>query len=261
MPQPCTPWITAADVLDCCTVETTDEALFEDVAIQAPSVLFELSGRLFPGECGPKTVRPSCHSCACGYQILSRGHIVGPWDYGYPLAGMCDLCLVACAPSRIKLSGYPVRAIEEILIDGAVVPASDYTIYKGRYVTRLDDGRWPIRQNLTLADTEDNTFSISYTYGADPPELGVSAAAQLACEMYKECSGQSCALPKGTTRITRQGITIDRLAFTTWGFQNRTWRTGLPLVDTFLSAYNPSGLMRRSVFYAPGHRRYAQEFG
>jgi hypothetical protein len=32
-------------------------------------------------------------------------------------------------------------------------------------------------------------------------------------------------------------------------------------VDAFLNAYNSAGLKRRPVFYAPGHRRYAQPFG
>lgn len=271
MPQPCTAWISAEDVLDCCDVETTDESLFDSVATQASALLFELSGRQFPGECGPKTVRPPCDSCWCGYQVLSRGHIVGPWDWGYPLWGLCDFCLVSCSPSRVKLAGYPVREITEVKIDGVVLAASEYTIYQHRYLTRLNNAHWPHQQNLTLEDTEDNTFSVSYTYGADPPDIGVSAAAQLACELYKSCAGaQECALPKGVTRVTRQGITIEKLAFTNWAFtagrfaragRAPGWNTGLPLVDAFLSAYASSGLMRRPRFWAPGKRQYGQGFG
>lgn len=258
---PCTPWITGDDVADCCSVEVSSGAVFDLVAQQASDLLFELSGRLFPGECGPKTVRPPCDSCYCGYQVLSRGHLVGPWDYGYPYANLCDYCLVACAPSRVKLSGYPVREISEVKIDGVVLAASEYTLWKRRYVTRLNDARWPYRQDLTLADTEENTFSVSYTYGADPPELAIAAAGQLGCELYKACQGGTCALPVGVTRITRQGITIEKLAFTTWAFRERTWRTGMALVDAFLAATNPSGLKRRPVFWSPGKRQYAQRFG
>ena len=272
MSAPCSPWITGVDVLDCCSVEATDEALFEDAATQASALLFELSGRLFPGECGPRTVRPSCHSCSCGYQILSRGHIVGPWDWGGASWGMCDFCLVACAPSRVKLAGYPVREISEVLIDGDAVDPSLYTIHNRRYITRLDGGRWPTGQNLTLADTEDATFAISYTYGADPPDLGVAAAAQLGCELYRACAGggatAECALPAGVTRVTRQGITIEKLAFTTWAYtkgrfarsgRSSGWNTGLPLVDAFLNTFNSAGLTRRPVFYAPGRSQYAQQ--
>jgi hypothetical protein len=258
---PCAPWITGDDVAACCNVETSSGALFDLAAEQASDLLFELSGRQFAGECGPRTVRPACDQCWCGYQILSRGYVIGPWDYGYPLF-LCDTCLIACSPSMVKLAGYPVREITEVKIDSDVVPGTEYTLLNSRYLVRLNDARWPVQQDLTLADTEDNTFSISYTYGADPPDLGVSAAAQLGCELYKACNDTSdCALPVGTTRIVRQGVVIEKLAFTNWAFRDRTWRTGLPLVDAFLSAYNPSGLKRRPTFWAPGKRQYAQSYG
>lgn len=253
---PCTQWIDGDDVADCCSVESTSGAIFDTVAEQASDILFELSGRQFPGLC-EKTVRPEC-VCSCGYQILSRGHIIGPWDWGYPWWSFCDFCLVSCEPSLVKLSGYPIREISEVLIDGAALAADQYRVFRNRYAMRLDDGRWPVRQDLTLADTEEGTFSITYSYGADPPALGIAAAAQLGCELYKACNGETCALPAGTTRVINQGITIDKLAFTTWGFQNKEWRTGLSLVDAFLSTYNKAGLMRRPTFHAPGKRQYAQ---
>ena len=201
--------------------------------------------------------------------------MVGPWNYdGGAYASLCDYCTVSCAPSRIKLSGYPVRAISEVLVDGAVVDPSLYTIWKRRYLSRLDDGHWPYGQNLTLADTEEGTFSISYTYGADPPEIGMAAAAQLGCQIYNACPGAEssgeCVLPTGVTRVTRQGITIEKLAFTTWAFTRGRfarsgraagWNTGLPLVDAFLNTYNSNGLTRRPTIWAPGHRQYAQEMG
>ena len=259
---PCSDWIDGEDVAACCGVETSSGALFDDAAAQASALLYELSGRQFSGFCGPRTVRPSCDSCWCGYQVLSRGHVIGPWDYGYPLL-LCDSCLISCAPSRIKLAGYPVRAISEVKIDGAVVPPSEYTIWNDRYLTRLDDQRWPVAQDLTLADTEESTFAISYYYGTDPPALGVSAAAQLGCELYRACdvSSTDCALPAGTTRVTQQGIVIEKIAFTSWAFRDASWRTGLPLVDAFLNASNPAGIKRRPVFWSPGKRQYAQEFG
>lgn len=254
---PCSPWITGDDVAECCNVETTSGVIFDLVAEQAQDLLFELSGRQFAGTCGPRTVRPECESCWCGWQILSRGHIVGPWDYGYPL-DLCDSCLVACDPSRVKLAGYPVREITEVLIDGAVLAATEYALWNDRYLTRLNNTRWPRVNNLTLEDTEDGTWSITYTYGADPPALAIDAAAQLACELYKACAGDTCALPPGTTRQIRQGVTIERMAFTSWAFRDGSWRTGMLLVDAFLSTYNASGLKRRPVFWAPGKRQYAQ---
>ncbi len=258
---PCTSWITGDDVADCCSVETSSGVVFDAVAEMAEDLLFSISGRLFAGECGPRTVRPSCDECVCGYQILSRGYVIGPWDYGYPLM-LCDSCLVSCDPSLVKLAGYPVREVSAVMIDGDTVDPSEYRIFNDRYLQRLDSERWPISQNLTLPDTEDNTFSITYTFGADPPPLGVAAAAQLGCELYKACSSNNeCSLPSGTVRYTRQGVTVDKLAFTSWGYRDGRWATGLALVDAFLGSVNPSGLQRRPTVWAPGKRQYAQPWG
>jgi hypothetical protein len=259
---PCTPWITGDDVAACCNVETSSGALFDQAAAEASALLFELSGRQFAGECGPRTVRPPCDSCYCGYQILSRGYVIGPWDYGYPLLSYCDQCMISCAPSMVKLAGVPVREITEVLIDGDVVAADQYTLLNQRYLVRLDDQRWPVQQNLTQPDTEDGTFSITYTYGQDPPELGVSAAAQLGCQLYAACAGAGdCVLPAGTTRVIQQGVVVEKLAFTSWAFRMGEWRTGLGLVDAFLQAYNPAGIKRHPTFWAPGKRQYAQSYG
>ena len=146
-------------------------------------------------------------------------------------------------------------------INGDVVDAGEYRLDESRYVTRLNGSFWPSCQDLSLADDEEGTFSVTYTWGADPPDLGVQAAAQLGCEIYRACSNGSanCALPKGTTRVTRQGITIEKIAFTAWAYKGAKagWNTGLPLVDAFLNAYNRAGIMRRPTFWAPG-RRYAR---
>ncbi len=260
MAGPCSPWISGDDVAECCNVESSGGAIFDLVAEQASDLLFELSGRLYAGECGPRTVRPNCDSCYCGYQILSRGYVIGPWDYGYPLM-LCDSCLVACSPSLVKLAGVPVREITEVLMDGEILDPSEYALVNDRYLERLNNQRWPVRQNLTLPNTEEGTWSIEYTFGADPPALGIAAASQIACEMYKQCDGGACALPSGVTRLTRQGVTIDKLAFTSWGFREGRWATGLALVDAFLATVNPAGLQRRPTFWSPGKRQYAQGWG
>lgn len=259
----CSPWITGEDVAACCSVETSSGALFDNAAEVASELLYELSGRLYAGECGPRTVRPACDDCNCGYQILSRGYVIGPWDYGYPLM-LCDSCMIACSPSMVKLAG-TVREIESVKIDGDTLATSEYTVLNKRYLVRLDNGHWPWTQNLTLPDTDDHTFSITYTYGVDPPELGRMAAAQLGCEIYRSCGtgggNGECALPLGTTRLVRQGVTIDKLSFISWAFRDRKWQTGLPLVDAFLAGSNPSGIKRRPTLWAPGKRQYAQSYG
>jgi hypothetical protein len=261
---PCTPWITGDDVLACCSVESSSGVTFDEVAASAQSLLFELSGRHFSGLCAAENVRPCRDNCSCfpfqrlayasgGSRLLWTGSY---WGWGGNGSANCGCgCL-----SQVKLSGYPVQEITEVKIDGEIVPPSEYRLDEKRYLTRMNDTFWPSCQDLSLPDTEDGTFSVSYVYGTEPPAVAVSAAAQLACELYKECAGEVCAMPRGATRITRQGIVIEKLAFTNWAFRERTWRTGMPLVDAFLSAYNPAGIMRRPVFWAPG-RRYARPLG
>jgi hypothetical protein len=85
--------------------------------------------------------------------------------------------------------------------------------------------------------------------------MGVAAAAELACEIYKSCEDDvECVLPAGVSRIQRQGITIERNAFVAWGRQEGIWRTGLPLVDLFLNTYNSAGIRKRPTFVTPGRR-------
>jgi hypothetical protein len=255
---PATAWTTAAAVALCCSADVgTETSLFDDFVDEASQVLFELSGRRFYG-LGTKTVRPYCQPhCGCGVQVLSRGHVVGGAGWGS----------LACNPSKVLLSGYPVRAISEVKIDGTVLAGTEYEVDDFMWARRKNNMRWPVHQNMTLDDTEEGTWSITYSYGQNPPLAGAAAAAQLACELYKACNaasgdGAECALPTGVTRIIRQGIVIERLAFTAWGRQAGIWRTGLTAVDEFLNAYNPTGMIRRPVFTSPAsHLQYAPKLG
>jgi hypothetical protein len=260
---PCTGWVSAEEVASCCSVEVgSDFDLFEQAAATASQILYELSARQFPGLC-ERTVRP-CEKRSCGFQVLSRGHVI---DWNGCWAGDCwQPALCDCQPvSQVVLPNYPVREIVEVKIDGVVLAPSEYRLDRWNVLTRLasSDGTrqlWPSCQRLDLADDEVGTFSIRYLHGANPPQAGVSAAAQLACEIYKACPGNQgvggeCLLPSGTVRVTRQGVTIERARFLSWAFsRERGWVTGLPLVDLFLGTYNPLGKRRRPAIWSPDHR-------
>ena len=285
---PCQPWVSAQAVWECCGSPMTTIGSGSDLeecpvdmtqlALEASQLLYELSGRLFSGAC-EKTVRP-CGDRWCGFQVLSRGHIV--WDpywwspywtgYGWWMHGHRQC---GCHPlDQIKLSGYPVREISEVLIDGVVVDPTTYRLDERRYLTRVADPlepdvilRWPACQRMDLPDTESGTFSVTYRYGQDPPPLGIHAAGQLGCELYKACTGGECALPTGVVRYTRQGVTVDKMGFTSWAFQrgrgsiSKGWRTGMSLVDAFLSGYNPAAIPRRPTFWSPSGKQYARTVG
>lgn len=291
-PTPCQPWCDAQDAWIACGSPTTtigsgsDESTcpidFTPYATMASWLLFELSGRLYSGQC-ERTVRP-CGSYPCGFQILTRGYIVWPtydglapwgwtgWGWNWPDYGGCG-----CEPiDRIDLAGYPVREITEVKIDGVVIPEFElggnrnWRLDKNRFLTRMadEDGNaraWPACQRMDEDDDEVGTFAVSYRYGQDPPLLGSLAAAQLACQFYWGATGSTdCQLPSGTIRITRQGVTIDKMAALGW-FRSSTkgWQTGIGVVDAFLNGANPNGLTRRPMMMAPGNRRnrFAQSVG
>lgn len=266
---PCTPWASSQDVWNCCgqPMTTIGEGSSEEecpvdmssFAFSASQLLFELSGRRWAGQCS-KTVVACEDTCTCGIQVLSRGYVVNSWN-GYPAVyqGACG------CPTTVKLSGYPVREITEVVIDGVTLDPSDYKLYDRRKLARVDGGKWPSCDDICRASSEDEN-TITYSYGQDPPLAGIAAAAQLGCELYRACGGAGtggdCALPTGVTRTVRQGITIERLAFTSWAFNQGTWRTGMALVDAFLGAYAKTGMIRRPTFWSPSRAaRYAQSVG
>jgi hypothetical protein len=258
---PCTSWVTTEEIEDCCTLpEASNPAelvpVLEMAAASASQLLFDLSGRQFTGLC-QQTVRPCRTGCTCNWQVLSRGYVIPPIWWGGQ-AWMCEEeTPCGCQSiSSVKLSGYPVREIVQVKIDGAVVAASEYRLDERRYLVRLNGDLWPGCQDMGVPDTDPGSFSVTYTHGQDPPRMGRDAAAQLACEVYKSCAGSDdCVLPTGARRITRQGITIDATFFSR--DSDGAWRTGLHFVDAFLTAVNPHGIRRSAIAWAPG-RRFAR---
>jgi len=246
---PCDQWVDEADLAECCGIEVdsdTNDALAAD-AEAASGVLFALSGRIYRGTCGPLTVRP------CG--VGSSCYVPGRSDH-------IQSC--GCQPlSEVLLPGYPVLEIGQVKLDGEVLAPSEYRLDDRRKLVRLadEDGnpqRWPSCQRMDLADTEERTFSVTYYYGVAPPDLGVSAAAQLGCELYRSCSGGECKLPTGTTKVVRQGVTIEKsvlMNFLTAG------ATGLTNVDLFLAAYGSGSARRRPSVWSPDGPKYAKQQG
>lgn len=251
---PCSPWVEAADVAACCGLEVGSENLeaLEQAASDASDVLFSLSGSQFRGLCGPVTVRP------CSTRNPCYSGLVWPNDHRRT-CGCSGL-------SEVLLPGYPVIEIAEVKIDGDTQPPDEYRLDGYRKLVRLADAfgaaqAWPSCQRLDLADTEERTFSVTYYYGTAPPNIAVGAAAELACELYRACGGDDageCRLPAGTTKVVRQGITIERPALVSF---LATKQTGLVKVDAFLAAFGSSGQRRRSAIWSPDGPKYAKQLG
>lgn len=278
---PCQSWVTVDEVAACCSADVgSDPSLFEMASVEASMVLFEFSGRQFTGACEVLNARPFADGCSCWAWLTSPMSPGAPqipfgsfgwglwgtgWGWGWDGCGSAFGC---GALSRAKLTGYPVTEVTEVKVDGDVIDPTGYRLDEWKYLTRLADPVslaprfWPACQRLDLDDDQPGTWSVSYLAGVAPPALGVSAAAQLACQIYLACiGGASCDLPSGVTKIERQGITIERAPFLAWGLKNGSWATGLSLVDLFLSTYNPAGLRRRSAVWSPDVAPYSVKVG
>ena len=270
-PGPCTDWVTAEDVAAVCGSAGSagsDAIVYQTAATEASQILFALSGRLFNGGC-EQTVRPCKDTCGCwgvGGLAFDSGLGIGfDWSWGYGAGGWYwrneygDRC--SCGHlAQIVLSGYPVTAITQVKIDGAIVDASTYRLDEHRYLTRMRDPAvpgqavfWPACQALDLDDTQPGTWSVTYQFGTAPPPIGKDAAAQLACELNRALTGGECSLPVGTTKVTRQGITVERGLLASF---LRPGQTGLVLVDAFLATYNPNGASRRPAVFSPDVARF-----
>lgn len=229
---PCSLWTSEDAVTACCG--GIPDGVDVGYAVQvASALLYELSGRRYSGHCRA-TVRPQQVFTTCGPR--------GWWRAGRRPWGCRAL-------DDVILAGYPVREIEEVKLDGVVLDPSAYMLTGGRYLLRTDGSWWPSCQYIELPDSEDGTFSITYTYGADPPLTGRHAAAKLACEVARACDGGECALPENVSRVVRQGVevAVDAARALPGGL-------GLQEVDAFLRAVGPG--RRRPAVVSPDSRRY-----
>lgn len=264
---PCQSWIDCGDIRAFCDAEGDDD-LLDGFAVMASQLMFEISGRQFSGTC-ERTVRPVVDQTnACWGLNPAYGWTGWPWAWTWDGVtwGWYDSCGCHCnctALSRVMLPGYPVTEIVEVKIGGTVIDPSEYRLDEWQYLTRMRDPAnpnipqfWPACQILDLNDTEPGTWSVSYKAGIAPPLAGKEAAKALACQLLP---GADCSLPSGAQRIVRNGITIDRLQ--PLAMMLRQGATGIPQIDTFVAAYNPSGLRRRPTIWSPDGPRYARTVG
>lgn len=160
-------------------------------------------------------------------------------------------------PQTLELKG-PVQRIITVMVDGEAVSSSEYRLYEDRRLVRTPDSQgnvraWPVWQRLDIPDTEPETFSVTYQWGALVPEGGKLAAQAFATELAKYLNREASALADRVLTVSRQGITqtlIDPSQFL------RECRTGLYLVDAWLGAVNPTGTRRRPLVASPDRKRF-----
>lgn len=199
----------------------------------------------------PVKVRPCAPRCGRGLAYTSGDWMVptnwnGTWinGCGHRQCSCETLCEVALPP--------PVGRVDEVKVDGVIVPPTDYEVQDHRLVyVGGGDCPWPATQDLALADTEPDTFSVTYlnTYPVDG--LGAHAAGVLAMEFAKMCAGSTkCRLPATVRSVVRQGVSFDIIAGV---FPNG--QTGLREVDAYIGLWNPNGLRQEAQVMVPGRHR------
>lgn len=246
---PCDGW---EDVIWTCTLTPATQAVTGTAVAAASEVLWALTGRRL-GLC-TVTVRPCRQSCFGQGWPFAQWWELGMWPRPFFYQGVwynltCGSCTNGCSCSVVSeaLLPSPVAQILQVKVDGVALDPSQYRVDNWRKLVRLGGNQWPICNDLTKADTEVGTWSVTLTFGESVGTLGNMALGELATEFAKllACDA-SCKLPKPVQSLTRQGVTfnfLDPNELFTHG------RTGLYLTDLFISTVNPGGLTSGSKVY------------
>lgn len=203
----CEPWLTPNDV---CGSDPVPPAVARLAIASAQAWLFDATCGQFTGVCRT-VIRP----------VLRDRDV--------------EWCLDRADSTRLDLSPWvtgPVRSIETVIVDGVVVPDTDYRLVNNRWLVAHNDGAlrpWP-DQHIDVPDGEPDTWSVAVTHGRVAPPHVLDAAADLARQLIAKATGGDCMLPDNATSISRDGVQVE-LNVPSDG------KTGLPLVDTVVAMY------------------------
>lgn len=250
--KPCEPWqqTYVCDGLP----RNVDQTVLTSASVAATEVLWALSGRRF-GVC-TETVRPIArHAADSEWDWRYLENATYGWGWSWRDAG----CL-SCPPGwcrclsthELMMWREPIIEVTALTMDGTALPVSGanciFRVDDWRRLVRTDGGTWPLHQDLRKPLTEAGTWSITYRYGYEPPELAKQACGMLACELAKAMLALPCKLPERVTSVSRQGVSLtlsDPADYIEKG------RTGIYLVDLFLATYNrPAAHRAPRVFRA-----------
>jgi hypothetical protein len=245
---PCAPW---TPTWTCDIAAIAGAAAVTGVAVEiASEVLYLLTAQRFD-QCSV-TIRPCRQEC-----VNSFGAIGTWWQYGtYPrpywwngtwynltCGSGCPSNSCSCVTiDEVTLPG-PVD-VTQVKVDGVIlVEGVNYRVDDYRKVVRIDGVLWPFCQDLSKADTEVGTWSMTVTFGEPVPALGSLAVGELALEIvkYLTCAAD-CQLPQGVVDISRQGVSMTIGAISEIlknGFIQLRW------CDLFIATANPHGLDAR----------------
>lgn len=217
----------------------------------AALVLWAATGREF-GLC-EITVKP-CRQERCGdnlWNFFGWSWASGTW-MPYIFQGQWFNCacpnICCCDPRcQLRLMG-DVDSIVEVLIDGIAVDPDTYFVNDKTWLVRTAPDCWP---DCSDQNTPEGGLSVTYMRGNPVPAALLRAAATLADEWAKACTGAECRLSNRVTSLARNGIQIDML---TPEELMEDGLTGLWDVDQVVLAINPHKRKQRGRIYSPGFK-------
>lgn len=209
----------------------------EDLAV---SVLWALSGRQF-GQC-PVIARPCPTACTSSTGSYGPGWFPvftdGQWrnlTCGCP--GSCS----ASGPTVVHLPG-PVGEVLTVTVAGVTLDESAYQL-EGDRLYRVDGESWP-DQDMNSPSGSAGTWSVTYTRGVPVPEGVGALVGILTKEFLDACGGGKCRLPRRVQSMTRNNVSYQMVDPTDI---YRSGKTGIPEIDIWLAAVNPTALQQRPV--------------
>lgn len=243
---PCAAW----EPIWCCDLPTGSAAVTGNAVQAATEVLWNLSGQRFgPCEVTVRPCRRDCFGAIWPYGTNWPQWTGGTWPQPALVDGAwlnltCGACVGTCSCTALEeaLLPAPVYAVTQVKVDGVVLAPGAYRVDDDRVLVRVDGGRWPTCQDLSLADTAVGTWSVTVQVGEAVPTIGRQAVGELACEIVKTCLGQDCRLPANIANLVRQGVSI---SFP----DSQALADRLYFVGLFISAYNPHRLTGRARVY------------
>jgi hypothetical protein len=241
MGGPCQPYITGEQISGfpnvCAVPASEDGPDFAGIAAAASEVIYVLTGMQFPGTCRA-TVRPvRRHHDRSAMTLLgtARGPVLGCGNDAIPLHN----------PVFVDDDANSIT----VKIDGDTF--TDFYVRDGYKLVRSDDRPWPSRNRLSLADTEEGTFSITYSFGTPAPDAVKRAALTLAVEYAREdMRDPRTRLPPGTRSASRDGMSV---GLDTEVDRIRTAGSAIPEIAAIMGTFNPTNNRMPTMIYSPDH--------
>lgn len=191
----------------------------------------------------PITVMPVTHGCCKPFTGGQFGHSYLPF---YPIltgTGQYANCFCSngcgCGSVNAVNLRMPVGRIDEVKVNGVILPPTAYRVEDGHKLVRLDGERWP--------SCAGDNFTVTYLNGYEVDVYGQFVAGLLAEEWLKMFTNpDECRLPSGLVSASRQGMSYE---IAQGLFPDGV--TNIPEVDLYIRQWNPYAMKAIPEVYSP----------